>query len=291
MTIFETLQSIRRKLVPVAGDCALPEAERILCFLLDRIRPALYLQGREETPAGLLDRIGAIVDRRVTDEPLAHLLGSAYFYDREFVVSPDALVPRPDTETVVEEVLKNERMTDARFLDLGTGSGCIATILTEHNRSWRGIGLDLSLPALKVASRNGRGALKLLCADRCSAFKHGRFFDFIVSNPPYIASTVMPSLPRSVREFEPLLALDGGVDGLDFYRYLAHETPRLLKSGGRIYCEIGFDQGRSAPALFESSGWNGVGVSKDLGGHPRVVKAIWKDATKRVPHERHRNGI
>jgi release factor glutamine methyltransferase len=274
MTITQTLRLIQEKLSAVSGEFALPEAERILTFLLDCSRSELYLQKQKKLPAETAKKIDAIIKRRVKDEPLAHILGNAYFYDREFEVTPDALIPRPDTEILVEEVLKNELATACRFLDMGTGSGCIAAILTEHNPGWKAIATDISPASLKIANKNCPGSVELLCCDRLSAIKKNAHFDFIVSNPPYIKTPVLPTLDKSVRDFEPLRALDGGPDGLDFYRYLSNTAPLLLKERGRIYCEIGFDQGNDVPAVFEKSGWKNISVTNDLGNRPRVLRAV-----------------
>jgi len=272
MTRAEILHHIQEKLSVVSGKFALPEAERILTFLFNCSRSELYLPQQRELPAGISDKIQKIIKRRVTDEPLAYILGSAYFYNKEFIVTPEVLIPRPDTEILVEEVLKNEKDGICRFLDMGTGSGCIAAVLTEQNTAWKAVACDISLSALNIAGKNCPKNVALLCSDRLSAIK-AVGFDFIVSNPPYIKSSVLPTLDKSVRGFEPLTALDGGPDGLEFYRYLSTQAPPLLKTRGRIYCEIGFDQSNNVPAIFEKSGWENISVTNDFGNRPRVLKA------------------
>ncbi|MGA2506706.1 MAG: peptide chain release factor N(5)-glutamine methyltransferase [Chitinispirillaceae bacterium] len=276
MTVIQTLQSIQKRCTPAAGEFALPEAERILEFLLNCSRSELYLSSQIEIPAEKNDTIETIIDRRLTGEPLAYILGSAYFYNGECVVTPDVLIPRPDTEILVEEVLKNERSFNDRFLEFGTGSGCIAAVLTGQNPSWKAVATDFSFPALKIARQNCQKDVPLLCCDRLSAITatNRPRFDFIVSNPPYIRSAVLPVLEKSVYAYEPLSALDGGTDGLDFFRYLAKEAPPLLIRGGRIYCEIGYDQGTDAPDIFSSHGWTDISVTNDMGNRPRVLRAI-----------------
>jgi release factor glutamine methyltransferase len=274
MTLTQAFRDIQKRLTPVAGDCALPEAERILTFLLNCSRAELYLSKPKELPAGTKGKILAVVQRRLKHEPLAHILGSAYFYDREFVVTPDVIIPRPDTEILVEEVLKNEKAQSCRFLDMGTGSGCIAAILTEHNPGWKAVASDVSYAALKIAKKNCPESVKLLCCDRLSSVKNRARFDFIVTNPPYIKTPVLATLEKSVRSFEPFRALDGGPDGLDFYRFFADDAKPLLRDGGRIYCEIGFDQGDDVPAVFENSGWKNISATNDLGNRPRVLRAV-----------------
>jgi release factor glutamine methyltransferase len=276
MTTLQSLQSIQKELQPVSGEFALPEAERILTFLLNCSRSELYLPQGKELPPGIAKKTQTVVKRRLKDEPLAHILGSAYFYNREFIVTPDVLIPRPDTEILVEEIYKSEPRSARRFLDFSTGSGCIAAVLTEKNSCWKAVATDISIPALKIARRNCPKNIPFLCCDRLSAIKNGKEqrFDFIVSNPPYIKSRVVPTLDKSVRGFEPLRALDGGPDGLDFYRYLSTEAPPLLMERGRIYCEIGYDQGNDVPEIFSLFGWKNISVTNDLGKRPRVLRAI-----------------
>jgi release factor glutamine methyltransferase len=272
MTTAGLLHNIRVRLAPVAGDFALPEAERILGFLLNCSRSELYLDQRQPAPA-LAQSVEAIIARRLDDEPLAYILGSAFFYDKEFVVSPDVLIPRPDTEILVEEVLKHEPAHHCRFLDIGTGSGCIAAALTGQKTGWRALGVDLSFRALTIARKNCGPRVSFACVNFLSALKIRSCFDFIVSNPPYIKTADLPALQPSVRNYEPKSALDGGIDGLDFYRLMASATPPLLRPGGGIYCEIGYDQGQSVPEIFNASGWTAIEVTRDYGGNPRVVRA------------------
>jgi release factor glutamine methyltransferase len=274
MTTLQFLQSIQKQLAPAAGEFALPEAERILEFLLNCSRSELYLSAGKELPPETFIKTEKIIERRVRDEPLAYILGSAYFYNREFAVMPDVLIPRPDTEVLVEQVLANELPEKRRFLDMGTGSGSIAAVLIGRNPSWKAIGTDLSFASLRIARKNCQKEPALLCCDRLSALNLKPAFDFIVSNPPYIPSLAIATLPESVRNYEPISALDGGTDGLDFYRYLADVAPRLLKAGGRIYCEIGCDQGDDVPEIFSSYGWNTISITKDLGKRPRVLRAL-----------------
>lgn len=277
MTVTEALAFIKNKIASVSGPFALPEAERILTFLLTCNRSDLYVSPKKIIATETLEKIETAVRRRMTDEPLAYILGSAYFYNREFIVTPDVLIPRPDTEIIVEEILKNEpscTCSPCRFLEFGTGSGCIAAVLTGQNPSWKAVATDFSSVALKIAKKNCPESVNLLCSDRLSAVKNHAQFDFIVTNPPYIKSSELPRLDKSVRNFEPLLALDGGNDGLDFFNYLAQEAPSLLKERGRIYCEIGYDQGTDAPDIFSSHGWTDISITNDIGNRPRVLRAI-----------------
>ena len=186
------------------------------------------------------------------------------------------LIPRPDTEVLVEEVLGHEPLSPRRFFDCCTGSGCIAATLTEERESWHGVAADLSPAALCIAAKNCGPRVVLVCCDRLSALggSGASGFDFIVANPPYIPAAVLPILDPSVRDFEPIMALDGGEDGLAFYRYLAEYAPKILKRGGRLYAEIGYDQGPAVEAILRDREWKAIHITKDLGGRDRVVRAM-----------------
>ncbi len=274
MHLSQALNNVRASLSPVAGEFALPESERIFEFLLGASRSDLYLNRHEELSGELMEKIGRIVARRLTDEPLAYILGSAWFFDREIAVTPDVLIPRPDTETLIETVLKNERAGPCRFLDFGTGSGCLSAVLAGRNPCWKGVALDVSFHALKIARKNCGGGIDLLCCNRFSALRNPLKspFGFIVGNPPYIPSATVPTLERSVRAYEPVAALDGGPDGLDFYRFLADSGTALLRPGGNLYCEIGYDQGETVKGIMTTRGWSDVRIIKDLGGRDRVIQ-------------------
>jgi release factor glutamine methyltransferase len=260
------------QLEPMLGTYALPYTERILQHVLSCTRTQLYLESGREIDTMMQRRIDAIIDRCHTHEPLDYIIGTTYFYDREFTVSPAVLVPRPDTEVLIETVLRSEPGENALFADVGVGSGIISCILTEKKVGWFAVGIDRSIDALHIAQINSRSdRVALVCADVFCAFSGKRRFDFIVSNPPYIPTGGIDKLDKSVRCFEPRLALDGGDDGLAFYRSLAAKAPSFLKSGGSLYCEIGYDQEKRVRNLFSTSGWNFITCIKDLAGHSRVV--------------------
>ncbi len=268
----DLIRSTVERLRPALGNMALPVAERLLEQVLHCSRSELYLR-RAMPDAGQVREIDRIVNRCVNHEPLDYILGAAFFFNREFIVSPSVLLPRPDTEVLVEEVLAGERAEELLFADIGTGSGCIAGILTDERPGWRGIGIDRSPAALNVARRNLRpDRVALLCCDMLSAVAPGNRFDLIVSNPPYIPTATVQTLDTSVRDFEPHSALDGGRDGLGFYRQLAAGAPAFLKPGGRLYCEIGFDQERAVRNLFSVRPWKAFRCKRDLAGHPRVIR-------------------
>ena len=189
-----------------------------------------------------------------------------------FKVNSNVLIPRQDTETLVEETLKVIE-PQMEVLDLCTGSGCILLSILKNAPTVHGTGSDVSKQALLVAKENAK--LHNLEADwvRGNLFDNvSGQFDVIVSNPPYIAQAEIPTLMPEVAQFEPMQALDGGVDGLDFYRSITEEAPQYLKENGYLFFEIGWDQGQEVQRLMREAGFSDVAVIKDLAGNDRVVK-------------------
>jgi len=274
MRINELLRDINTRLTPSLGDLALADAETIIEQSLNITRNQLYTDTSIVVNDDDLSSINKIIERRLRGEPLQYILGKAFFYDREFTVNPDVLIPRPDTETLVETVVNTEKNIPARFADIGTGSGILAAVLTALRPAWASVAVDVSFRALQTASRNLSANVPLICCDMFSAIKPARRFDFIVSNPPYISSRQMETLDKSVSSYEPRAALHGGVDGLDFYRVISSSARMYLKEGGCVYLEIGYDQGESVPEIFLNDGWSEITVTKDLGGRDRVVRAV-----------------
>lgn len=230
---------------------------------------------RELTPeqeARLEDYLG----RRERREPVSHILGRKGFWKIMLNVTPDVLTPRPDTETVVEYSLREfPEHAPWRILDLGVGSGAILLALLAERPAARGLGVDVSEDALAVARDN---AASLGLAGRAAFLRgdwtaglDGESFDLVVSNPPYIADHVIPTLEPEVKDHEPHLALRGGADGLDHYRILAPEILRVLKPGGRFAVEIGYDQKDAVEALFREAGAVFVQTIRDLSDKDRVV--------------------
>ena len=216
------------------------------------------------------------VTRRLAGEPLSRIIGTQEFWSLEFELSPDTLDPRQDTETLVAAVLERYGKTPPqRILDIGTGTGCILIALLHEWPQATGVGTDLSAGAIAVARRN---AARNKVGDRAlfvqTAWAQGISgpFDLIVSNPPYIRRDVIPNLDANVQNYDPILALDGGVDGLDAYRAILTEMKTLLAPGGRMFLEIGYDQSESVPRLVANIGATPERIIPDLGGNPRVVE-------------------
>jgi release factor glutamine methyltransferase len=224
------------------------------------------------------DRIMAAVARRLAHEPVARILGAKEFWSLPLSVTPDVLVPRPETETVVEAALTVLPRTGApRIADLGTGSGAILLALLSERPEATGCGTDRDTRALAVARRNARhlgldGRAAFLACDFGSALAGG--CDLVVSNPPYIPTAEIATLAPEVRDFDPRAALDGGSDGLAAYRAIADDAMRLLAPGGTIAVEIGIDQAEAVGALFTASGLATCRAPcRDLAGRARVVLA------------------
>ncbi|HEX4709783.1 peptide chain release factor N(5)-glutamine methyltransferase [Phenylobacterium sp.] len=223
--------------------------------------------------------LGDYLARREHREPVSHILGRKGFWKIMLNVTPDVLTPRPDTETVVEWVLRDFPEHAAwSVLDLGVGSGAILLSILAERPAARGLGVDVSEEALAVARENAAnlglaGRTALLRGDWTEGLAEASF-DLVVSNPPYIASEVIETLEPEVRDHEPRLALEGGPDGLTHYRRLAPEVLRVLKPGGRFAVEIGYDQKTAVEALFREAGAAQVQTLRDLGDRDRVVAGM-----------------
>lgn len=217
--------------------------------------------------------------------PLAQILGRQSFYGLDFYVNEDVLIPRADTECLVDLVLedyadlaKQAGSSSLNILDLCTGSGCIGISVAKHLPYQELLLVDLSEKALAVAKKNAEKHLgenvTLLQSDLLTGVQ-GKKFSLLLSNPPYIVSRVIPGLEREVSEYEPKMALDGGEDGLNFYRRIAKEAKAVLLPGARLYLEIGYDQGESVKDIFQKEGYEAVEVFPDLSGNPRVLRGIF----------------
>jgi len=240
-------------------------------------------RGTDEVPAAVVETARALTARRVRREPMAYILGEREFWGLPFKVSPAVLVPRPDSETVIEAVLSlmPDRQRPWRILDLGLGSGCLLLTLLREYPQARGAGLEASAEALAVAEENARA---LGVADRARLIAGdwrrpgwtealGGPFDLVVSNPPYIASAAVPRLMPEVSSFEPRLALDGGADGFDAYHTIIEAGPELVTAGGLMVVEVGEGQATEIAGIFAAAGLSTRPPWKDLGGVVRVVAA------------------
>ncbi len=236
---------------------------------LDETR--LRLEPDAEVPAVVLERYRDWLRRRADGVPAHHLTGRCEFWGRELLVSPAVLIPRPETELVVAAALELGPAGPARVLDVGTGSGCLAVTLALERPAWEVIAVDVSAAALAVARRNAvrlEAAVRLVRGDLGAALAGG--FGLIVANLPYIPSSAVSRLPVEVRH-DPVLALDGGGDGLRLLTRLAADLPRLLASTGRAVLELGEEQAGPVAELAARNGLDVVGRVRDLGGCERVL--------------------
>jgi release factor glutamine methyltransferase len=246
-------------------------------FILDRYRTVT----EEETVLKRINRYRLMIEKRSQRIPLQQITGSWEFMGLEFYVNEHVLIPRQDTETLVELVLKDFEGSKPVVLDMCTGSGCIAISLAKIGGFDSVTGVDISKEALIVARRNldallGSGGVTLLESNLFEALGLEQKFDVIVSNPPYIPTEIIKGLQPEVRDFEPMLALDGREDGLFFYRQLVSDGRRFLNPGGSVYFEIGYDQAEAVSGLFIDAGFAEIRVVKDAAGLDRVVCAVLK---------------
>ena len=247
------------------------DALLLLQFVCGITRAHYYAVREDRMPEEEFDRYMELIQRRSARIPLQQLTGEQQFMGLPFHVSEDVLTPRQDTEILVEEALKRA-CPGAKILDLCTGSGCILISLLKLGPDLEGTGSDLSEKALEIAAENAEMNKVEVSFVQSDLFARiPETFDMIVSNPPYIVSSVIGSLMEEVRDHEPLMALDGGADGLDFYRRIVPESVDHLNPGGWLIVEIGYDQGDLVRSMFIDHQYEDVDVIRDLGGNDRVV--------------------
>ncbi|MBO5366287.1 MAG: peptide chain release factor N(5)-glutamine methyltransferase [Peptococcaceae bacterium] len=251
------------------------EAELLLCHVLDTNRALLLAHDTDSIGADKAEAYRTLVARRKAGEPFQYLLGSANFMGLDFIVTPDVLIPRFDTERLVEKALELlQPIAQPIVLDVCTGSGAIAVAISHYKPDAAVYAGDISEAALKVAEQNNQ------CLNTHVSFRQGNLLEpfddlngtvhLLISNPPYITTQEMQELPIDVQQ-EPHLALWGGEDGLDFYRILSAKAPLLLCAGGWLMFEIGWKQGAAVSSLMQQQGFQNVAVLQDWQGNDRVV--------------------
>ena len=259
------------------------DAEVLLAHVLEWPRVSLYIHFEDEVGERAKATYRELVRKRSEGEPVAYLIGRKEFFSLPFLVSCDVLIPRPDTETLVVAALDFLKGKEGpRVVDVGTGSGCLALAIAKHHVSARVIATDLSEKAIAIATQN---AHKLEVTERVE-FRQGDLltpvvnelpFDLIVSNPPYIPSDDIPNLEPGVRDFEPHLALDGGIDGLRIVERLIKQAASLLVEGGSLILEIGSAQEMPVRSAVEANGNFVLAPTiRDAANHPRVIRAIFQ---------------
>ena len=257
-------------------DAGVPDAALDAWYLLQMVckieRSYYYVHGDEDITQDAQKEYEIAVQKRAEHIPLQYIIGEQEFMGLRFKVNSNVLIPRQDTETLVEQVLKIVK-PGMKVLDLCTGSGCVLISVLKNAPELTGMGSDISKTALLVAKENAK--LHEVDAEwvRSDLFDNiTETFDVIMANPPYISTGEILSLMPEVRDFEPENALDGGADGLDFYRKIAGQVKDYLNPGGYVYMEIGYDQGEAVSELMRNAGFTEVEVIKDLARNDRVVK-------------------
>ena len=277
MTISELLGSSSVRLSEAGVEEPSREAATLLIYALNRDRSFLIAHPEYEPTNDEATRFDSFITRRASREPFHYITGLKEFYGLDFAVTPDVLIPRPETEILVEAAIKElQKLENPKFCEIGVGSGCISVSILHHVPTTTAIGIDISEKALAVARRN---ADHHAVADRLSLQIGDVFagvtekFDMIVSNPPYIPDADLTTLQPEVRDHEPHLALFSGSDGLDVLRRIVADAPKYLKPSGLLLMEIGFAQWNSVGELFNPSIWRAYEFLNDMQGIPRIVKA------------------
>lgn len=276
MTYRESYEAGRRTLAEAGIEEAELDARLLLEYVCGTDRNTLLVHGDRKLNKAQQTAFYSLIEKRAERIPLQHLTGTQNFMGLEFEVNERVLIPRQDTEILVEEALK-ELHDGMRVLDMCTGSGCILISLLSYSNDCSGVGVDLSGEALQVAERNVRQLLEKEKADRVTLVQSDLFekvvgqFDMLVSNPPYIRTKELETLMPEVREHEPEMALDGTEDGIYFYKKILEGSRNHLKKGGMLLFEIGYDQAVEVSELMREAGYGEVRVIKDYAGHDRVV--------------------
>jgi release factor glutamine methyltransferase len=278
MTVLDVIQRSSEFLARKGVESPRLQVELLLAHILQLPRLKLYLNFDRQLTEDQTIRVRELVCRRGDREPLQHILGSTSFCGFELVVNRDVLVPRPETELLAERAWRLlESLENPKVLDVGTGSGCLAITLAIKSPTAQIHATDLSASAIDVARAN---AVRHAVTSRITFHESDLFsalpaeqFDLIVSNPPYIPTNIVKALEPEVRDHDPRAALDGGPDGLTFYRRLAVESPPHLAEGGTLLAEFGDDQHGAVAAIFSEHGWTVEEIVQDLAMKPRIIIA------------------
>lgn len=278
MKIFEALKSAAEILQSSGVSQPSREANSLLAFALEKDRTFLVAHSEYELSTDEEKRFRDFLTRRARREPFQYITGRQEFYGLDFLVTEDVLIPRPETELIVEnaiEILRGKE--NASICEIGVGSGCISITILHYAETVRAIGLDVSEKALNVARINSEThrvseRLDLKTSDVFAVLIDEKF-DLIVSNPPYISSADIESLQDEVRDYEPLTALTDGKDGLSIVEKIIFGAPKFLKEGGFLLMEIGFGQSEKVAIMFSEKVWRDVEILPDLQGIPRTVRA------------------
>ena len=273
-TIAETLKRASENLRASSVQNDLLDAQTLLAHALGKDRTYLIVNFNQQLSEDERSNYQALIARRASGEPLQYITGHQEFFGLEFEVTPDVLIPRPETELLVEEVVRLSQSPQPVILDLCTGSGCIAIALAREIDGARVIASDISPAALRVAKRNAARynlAVAFAASDLLEAFDGQPLADFITCNPPYVATYELATLQREVRDWEPRVALTDSGDGLSFYQRLLVDAPSRLRPGGHLLCELGYTQSEAITAMADQTVWERPHLLDDLQGIPRTL--------------------
>lgn len=282
MNYSEIVSGGREKLSRAGISEAALDARLLLEFLTGKSQSDILSHPETVMDAGEVQKYDALIEKRAMHVPLSYLTGMCCFMGIDFFVTPDVLIPRQDSECLVEEAMRYVNDGDS-ILDMCTGSGCLLLSLMHYKNGCMGTGVDISEGAVAVAEKNLKtleeagmlngGTARILCGDMFAPLDPGDKYDCIISNPPYIRTEVYETLMPEVHDHEPRTALDAGSDGLMFYRKIAKAAPGFLSREGRLFLEIGYDQADEVSEILKGSGFTGIDVYKDYAGNDRVVIA------------------
>ena len=256
------------------------DSELLLSSVMRKSREQLLTSYTLNVPKKAIINFNKLINRRVKNEPVAYIFRQKEFWSKNFIVNKNTLIPRPETELLVEKIVKYFKNKEIFLLDIGTGSGCILLTILDQIKKSRGLGLDISKKALDVALRNSKKFNKknrLKLYNRSIDSIYGYKFDLIVSNPPYICSHQLKNLTKDIIRFEPRVALDGGNDGLDVIKKVIYKSRNILKRKGILALEIGYGQYRKVSQILKLQGFRNKFLIKDYQNNIRCVLSILED--------------
>lgn len=279
MKIREVLQIGRKILENSNTDSANLDAEVLLRHVLTMTREQLIISYNDNISDNNVSKYYIYLEKAVNDYPISYITNIKEFMSLDFYVDENVLIPRNDTEILVENVIKScKKSKNIVLLDMCTGSGCIAISLAKYIENARVLAIDISNKALEIAKKNAKknnvyNRIEFYQSDRFNSLNNNLYnsIDIIISNPPYIQTKEIQLLKNNVKKYEPILALDGGKDGLDFYETITKESYKFLKKYGKIFYEIGYDQGKDVKDILEKNCFKNIKILKDLSKKDRIV--------------------
>lgn len=279
MKVSQLLHNSRKTLIEAKSKSAHLDAVILISFVFNLTKEQVLLGEDFEISSEKLNYFYHLLNRRSKCEPISHLIGKREFFGEEFLVTADVLDPRCDSETLIEAVLKRfcQINENKKVLELGVGSGCLLISLLMQRKNWFGLGIDISPKAIEICLKNAikhqiNNRIILQNADLFSGLEDNQKFDILISNPPYIPSLEIEALQPEVANYEPRIALDGGIDGLDFYRRIADSAAKFLQKNSVIFLEIGLGQEGLIAKIFADFSFDLVKSYRDLGGIIRVLE-------------------